>query len=307
MRWEDMPESQNVEDRRGDDGSGQGGRGGMFGGIPGGAGGLSIGTILLLGVIGWATGIDPSLLIGGAEVLTRNQQEQQQQSKPGAQPQDETGRFVNRVLGSTEATWKDVFARSGARYRAPVLVLYSGRTHANCGGQAMAAMGPFYCPADRKVYLDTSFFRMIETRFRGCDVGSQSCRFAQAYVIAHEVGHHVQNELGILARAQSAQRAAGGRTPEANRIQVQVELQADCFAGIWANRNEQRLQPGDVEAALRTASAIGDDTLQRRSQGYVVPDSFTHGSSAQRQRWFSTGFKQGTVAGCNTFAATSQL
>jgi predicted metalloprotease len=308
MRWEDLPESQNVEDRRGDDG-GRGGSGGMFGGIPGGAGGLSIGTILVLGVIGWATGIDPSLLIGGAEMLSRNQPrvEQAQPSRPGAKPQDETGRFVNRVLGSTEATWKDIFAKSGGTYRPPVLVLYSGRTHANCGGQAMAAMGPFYCPADRKIYLDTSFFKMIETRFRGCDVGSQSCRFAQAYVIAHEVAHHVQNLLGILAKAQSAQQAAGGRTPQANRIQVRVELQADCFSGIWANRNEQRLQPGDIEAALRTASAIGDDTLQRRSQGAVVPDSFTHGTSEQRQRWFYTGYKQGTVASCNTFAATAGL
>jgi predicted metalloprotease len=307
MRWEDLPESQNVEDRRGDAGGGGFGRGG--GGFPGGAGGIGIGTILILGLIGYATGIDPGLLIGVANQFQRQEPriEQYQPSKPGSAPKDESGRFVSRILASTEATWKDVFARSGRNYRTPVLVLYSGRTHANCGGSAMAAMGPFYCPADRKIYLDTSFFNMIESRFRGCDVGSQSCRFAQAYVIAHEVGHHVQNELGILSRAQREQAQMGMRSAEANRIQVRVELQADCLAGIWANRAQERLAPGDIEAALRTASAIGDDTLQRRSQGYVVPDSFTHGSSEQRQRWFYTGFKSGTVDSCNTFAPTARL
>jgi predicted metalloprotease len=308
MRWEDLPESQNVEDRRGEEGGGGGfGRGG--GGFPGGAGGLSIGTILVLGLIGYATGIDPSLLIGVADQFSRQQPrtEQSQPSKSGAKPTDDSGRFVSRILASTESTWKDVFAKSGRQYRAPVLVLYSGRTRAECGGAAMAAMGPFYCPADRKIYLDTSFFNMIEQRFRGCDVGSASCRFAQAYVIAHEVGHHVQNELGILGNAQREQQRLGGRSAEANRIQVRVELQADCLAGIWANRSQERLSPGDIEAALRTASAIGDDTLQKKSQGYVVPDSFTHGSSEQRQRWFYTGFKSGTVDNCNTFSPTAQL
>ena len=172
-------------------------------------------------------------------------------------------------------------------------------------------MGPFYCPSDQKVYLDTSFFDQIATRFRGCDVGSKTCQFSQAYVIAHEVGHHVQNMLGILPKAQHAQQAAGNKTA-ANHIQVQVELQADCLAGVWANRENESLkaqgkppfiEAGDVEAALRTAAAIGDDTLQKRSQGHVVPDSFTHGSSEQRQRWFNTGFRAGTVASCNTFAA----
>ncbi len=312
MRWEDLPESQNVEDRRGEEGGGGGGGGG-FGGMPGGAGGLSIGAILILGLIGYATGIDPSMLIGVADQFSRQQprveqQYQPGQAKPGASPKDESGRFVSRILASTESTWKDIFSKSGRSYRPPVLVLYSRQTRANCGGNAMAAMGPFYCPADRKIYLDTSFFQMIEQRFRGCDVGSESCRFAQAYVIAHEVAHHVQNELGILGRAQRAQQEAGGRTPEANRIQVRVELQADCLAGVWAARGMAgRLTPGDIEAALRTASAIGDDTLQRKSQGHVVPDSFTHGSSEQRQRWFYTGFKQGTVDSCNTFAPTARL
>jgi predicted metalloprotease len=310
MRWEDLPESGNVEDRRDEGGGGGFGRGGF--GMPMGAGGMSIGTVVVLGLIGWALGIDPSLLIGGAEIFTGGGQPQvEQPSRPrqtGA-PKDDTGRFVSRVLGSTEATWKDIFAKDGKTYRAPTLVMYRGVTEARCGGTAQAAMGPFYCPNDQKVYLDTSFFSQIETRFHGCS--GKACEFAQAYVIAHEVGHHVQNLLGVLPRAQNAQRAAGDRAA-ANHIQVQVELQADCFAGVWAKRENDLLtgqgepafiEPGDVDAALRTAAAIGDDTLQRRAQGRVVPDSFTHGSSEQRQRWFNTGLKSGEVASCNTFAA----
>jgi predicted metalloprotease len=318
MRLDDLPESSNVEDRRGDGGYGGGGGGGGFG-IPIGGGGIGIGTIIVLGLLGWALGIDPSLLIGGADQLSRNRpgaEQQAPQSRPSQQgaPRDEMGRFVSRVLGSTEAQWKDIFSKEGRNYRAPVLVLYSGRTHAQCGGQAQSAMGPFYCPADQKVYLDTSFFKEIETRFRGCDAGSKSCQFSQAYVIAHEIGHHVQNQLGILQKSQQLQRAAGSRA-EANEIQVRVELQADCLAGVWANHENESLrrqgkppfiEPGDIEAALRTAAAIGDDTLQRRAQGYVVPDSFTHGTSEQRQRWFMAGFKSGRVATCNTFA-TAQL
>jgi uncharacterized protein len=310
MRLDDLPESGNVEDRR--EGGGFGGGGGF--GIPIGGGGLSIGAIVALGLIGWALGIDPSLLIGGAEVLTRPS-EPQVQAPPTARrttaPQDDMGRFVSKVLGSTELQWKQVFAKDGKTYRPPVLVLYRGATQASCGGQAQSAMGPFYCPADQKVYLDTSFFDQIATRFRGCDVGSKTCQFSQAYVIAHEVGHHVQNLLGILPRAQQAQRAADSKTA-ANHIQVQVELQADCLAGVWANRENEMLksqgkppfiEPGDVEAALRTAAAIGDDTLQRRARGYAVPDSFTHGTSEQRQRWFNTGFRSASVASCNTFAS----
>jgi predicted metalloprotease len=309
MRLDDLPESGNVEDRR--EGGGFGGGG--FG-IPIGGGGLSIGAIVALGLIGWALGIDPSLLIGGAEVLNRPSQPQVQ-APPTARrttaPQDEMGRFVSKVLGSTELQWKQVFAKEGRAYRPPVLVLYRGATQASCGGEARSAMGPFYCPADQKVYLDTSFFDQIATRFRGCDVGSRTCQFSQAYVIAHEVGHHVQNLLGILPKAQHAQRAADSKAA-ANHIQVQVELQADCLAGVWANRENEMLksegkppfiEPGDVEAALRTAAAIGDDTLQRRARGYAVPDSFTHGTSEQRQRWFNTGFRSGSVASCNTFAA----
>jgi predicted metalloprotease len=310
MRLDDLPESGNVEDRRGD---GPGSSSGGFGGLPIGGGGLSIGTVVVLGLIGWALGIDPSTLISGADTVSRNTpQVQQPGSRPTGTPGDEMGRFVARVLGSTELQWKDIFSKTNATYRAPTLIMYSGSTQAACGGQAQSAMGPFYCPSDQKVYLDTSFFREIATKFGGCDVGSKTCQFAQAYVIAHEIGHHVQQLLGVLTRAHSAQQASGDRA-EGNRIQVRVELQADCFAGVWAKHENDReisqgkppfLEPGDVETALRTAAAIGDDTLQRRAQGRVVPDSFTHGTSEQRQRWFNNGLKTGTVAGCNTFNAT---
>jgi hypothetical protein len=301
MRLDDLPESSNIEDRRGEGGGG-------FGGLPGGRGGLGIGTVLVLGLVGWALGIDPRLLIGGAELVSSGRDQVQTQSardRPTGTPQDSTGRFVARVLGSTEVEWKNVFAKDGKTYRAPKLVIYSGSTDARCG-MAQRAMGPFYCPNDEKIYLDTSFFREIQSRFRGCDAGSKSCEFAQAYVIAHEVGHHVQKLLGILPRVQQQQQAMQGKAA-ANHLQVEVELQADCFAGVWANRSEQKwnlLEPGDVDAALRTAAAIGDDTLQKQAQGYAVPDSFTHGTSAQRQRWFNAGFKGGTVASCNTFGAT---
>jgi predicted metalloprotease len=310
MRWENLPESDNVEDRRGEEGGG--GRGGGFG-LPIGGGGLGIGTIVVLGLIGWALGIDPRLLIGGAEIVSGggSQVEQPHRQPSGearrtGKPDDEMGKFVAAVLGSADFQWKEIFAKDGKQYRGPVLVLYRDVTNQACGGVAQKAMGPFYCPADRKVYLDTSFFREIEQRFRGCQVGSRSCQFAQAYVVAHEVGHHVQNLLGILPRAQELQR--GLPKAEANHLQVQVELQADCFAGVWAHGADERwkvIEPGDVEAALRTASAIGDDKLQKQARGYVVPDSFTHGSSQQRQRWFETGFKEGTIAACNTFRAAN--
>jgi predicted metalloprotease len=307
MRDEDLPESGNVEDRREEGGGGFGGGG--FG-MPMRGGGLGIGGLIILALVGWALGIDPRLLISGGEILSGGggsvpYEQPARPNRPTGTPRDDMGRFVSRILGSTEVTWKNVFAQDGRTYRAPTLVLYRGATDARCGAGAQSAMGPFYCPVDQKIYLDTAFFSEIENRFRGCDIGSKACQFAQAYVIAHEVGHHVQNQLGILPRVQQQQQAARGRA-DANRLQVRVELQADCFAGVWGNRAEEQwhlLQPGDVEAALRTASAIGDDTLQKRAQGYVVPDSFTHGSSEQRQRWFNAGFKGGTVASCNTFAA----
>jgi len=309
MRLDDMPESGNVEDRRGE-GGGFGGGGGM-GGMPIGTGGLGIGGMVVLGLIGWALGIDPFLLINGANIIVGGNQggyeqpsrpPQQQDARRTGTPSDEAGRFVARVLGSTEVQWKDIFSKEGQTYRAPKLVMFSGATRSACG-TAQIAMGPFYCPNDREVYLDTAFFRELETRFRGCS--GKACDFSKAYVIAHEVGHHVQNLLGILPKVQQAQRASGDRV-QSNHLQVQVELQADCFAGVWANHAEaqkQFLDPGDIDAALQTASAIGDDTLQRKSQGQVVPDSFTHGSAEQRKRWFSTGFKEGNIKACNTFAA----
>jgi len=299
MRYDELPQSDNVEDRRGD-GPGSGG------GFPMGGGGLGLGTIVILGIVGYALGIDPRILIGGAEMMSGGGQQQHAPSSSGktGAPTDEMGKFVSRILGSADVQWKQVFEQSGQRYKAPTLVMFNGTTRADACGQAQSAMGPFYCPPDNKIYLDTSFFREIERRFKGCDVGSSSCQFAQAYVIAHEIGHHVQNQLGILGKVQQQQR--GMSKAEANRLQVKVELQADCLAGVWAARADkqwQLIQPGDVEAAMRTAAAIGDDRLQKQAQGYVVPDSFTHGSSEQRQRWFQTGLKSGTVGACNTFAA----
>jgi predicted metalloprotease len=304
MRLDDVPESQNIEDRRGD--SPMSGGPGM--GLPFGRGGMGIGTIVVLGLIAWAFGIDPRLILGGAEIFGPSQVQQPSSPPPSSTrtgtPSDEMGRFVARVLGSTEVQWKQIFEAAGQRYRNPTLVMFNGTTRADHCGAAQSAMGPFYCPPDQKIFLDTSFFRDIERRFRGCDAGSRSCQFAQAYVIAHEVGHHVQNQLGILPKVQQQQR--GMTKVEANRLQVRVELQADCFAGIWAAKSDEKwhlIEPGDVDAALRTAAAIGDDRLQKQAQGYAVPDSFTHGSSEQRQRWFQTGLKQGTVGACNTFAA----
>jgi predicted metalloprotease len=304
MRWDDFRRSDNVEDTRGEDG----GYGGGGIGIPVGGGGLGIGTIVVLGLIGWALGIDPSILIGGAEMVNSGRHYQQpyepSQPRQAGAPKDKMGDFVAAVLGNTEDTWTEIFKRGGQQYRVPRLRLYSGAIQGGCGF-AQSAMGPFYCPNDRRIYLDTSFFRDMQVRFRGCS--GKACEFAEAYVIAHEVGHHVQNLLGILPKAQSAQREIGSRA-EANRIQVRVELQADCLAGVWAHHSNQRwnsLEPGDVEAALQTAAAIGDDRLQQQSRGYVVPDAFTHGSSAQRQRWFTIGLKEGKVSSCNTFSATS--
>jgi len=248
-------------------------------------GGIGIGTIVVLGLIGWALGIDPRLLIGGAEMISRSGGPQQQANagstaRPGS-PTDTTGQFVSAVLGSTETVWADIFAQAGKTYKPPTLVMFSGATQSGCGF-AKSAMGPFYCPLDQKVYLDTSFFQDLEGRLGACQVGSKTCQFSQAYVIAREIGHHVQNVLGLLPKVQQAKRAMG--ETESNSLQVRVELQADCLVGVWANRSQAKwnfIEPGDVDSALQTASAIGDDRLQRRAQGYVVPDAFTHGTSAQ--------------------------
>jgi uncharacterized protein len=299
MRWDDFRRSDNIEDDR-DAGYGGGGYGGGFG-LPGGG----LGIVIVLGLIGWATGIDPRILIGGAELINGGSQYQQDyrpSSRRTGAPSDRTGQFVAAVLGNTEDTWTEIFASSGRQYRPPRLRLYRGGEQGGCGF-AQAAMGPFYCPTDQRIYLDTSFFNDMQVRFHGCS--GKACEFAEAYVIAQEVGHHIQNLLGTLPKAQSAQRAAGSKA-EANRIQVRVELQADCLAGVWAHHSNQRwnsIEPGDVEAALQTAAAIGDDRLQQQSRGTVVPDSFTHGTSAQRQHWFTNGLKAGTLSACDTFAA----
>jgi predicted metalloprotease len=290
MRLDELPKSARIEDRRG---------------VTVARGGIGIGTVVVLGLIGWALGIDPRLLIGGAEMMSRSGGPQQQTSASSTtssgSPSDAMGHFVSAVLGSTETVWTDIFAQAGRTYKPPTLVMFSGATQSGCGF-AKSAMGPFYCPLDQKVYLDTSFFQDLEGRLGACQVGSKTCQFSQAYVIAHEIGHHVQNLLGVLPKVQQAQRAMD--KAEANSLQVRVELQADCMAGVWANRGQAKwdfIEPGDVDSALQTASAIGDDRLQRRSQGYVVPDSFTHGSSAQRSQWFTAGLKSGTVASCDTF------
>lgn len=284
MRWDDFRTSSNVEDRRG---------------IPGGAGGLGIGTIVVLGLIGWALGIDPRLLIGGAEMIAnQGGGYEQQQGKTGT-PQDEMGRFAAAILGNTEDVWTAVLPQQANRqYKPPKLVLFSGATRSGCGA-AQSAMGPFYCPLDQTVYLDLSFFQEMQRRFRtGGD-------FAYAYVIAHEVGHHVENQLDILPRVQSRQQEVGAT--ERNQLSVRVELMADCLAGVWAkhsNEKWQSLEQGDIEEAIAAAEAIGDDRLQRQSQGQVVPDSFTHGSSEQRVRWLTTGLKTGQIQACDTFRAS---
>ncbi|MCG7392361.1 neutral zinc metallopeptidase [Microvirga sp. ACRRW] len=285
MRWDDFRTSSNVEDRRGM---------GMAGG-----GGLGLGAIVILGLVGWALGIDPRILIGGAEMIAGGGSGYQQQQGKQGTPQDEMGRFASAVLGNTEDVWKVVLPQQANReYREPKLVLFSGATRSGCGG-AQSAMGPFYCPLDQTVYIDLSFFQEMQQRFRaGGD-------FAYAYVLAHEVGHHVENLLGILPRVQQRQQEVGAT--ERNQLSVRVELMADCLAGVWAHHSNQRwqsLEPGDIEEAIRAAEAIGDDRLQKQGQGRVVPDSFTHGSSEQRMRWLTTGLKSGSVQSCDTFRAS---
>src|SRR5215475_5650924 len=249
MRLEDLQESSNIADRRGE--GGFGGGGGGFG-IPIGGGGLGSGTVVVLGLIGWALGIDPSVLIGGAEILSGGQQTRYEQpyrpeQRRAGRPTDATGDFVAAVLGDTEDRWTEIFQASGQHYRAPKLRLFAGSEPTPCA-YAQSAMGPFYCPRDERVYLDTSFFRDLQTKFRGCE--SKACAFSEAYVIAHEVGHHVQNQLGILPKVQQAQQASGNKA-EANWLQVRVELQADCLGGVWAHQARAKhdfLDPGDVDA-----------------------------------------------------------
>ena len=290
MRWDGDRESSNVEDRRGDSGGGGGGGGFGIGGRS-----IGIGTIVIALVGSYFLGVSPatilSLLSGGAPP-------QQQVSQPRTEPADDReSKFVRTTLAYTEDAWAQIFTEQNAQYQPATLVLFDDRIPTACGlGQS--ATGPFYCPADAKVYIDLGFFRTMQERF---NAGGE---FARAYVIAHEVGHHVQNLLGISDKVHTAQQSMS--ETQGNTLSVKLELQADCFAGVWAKRTDQRakiLEQGDVESALTAASAIGDDALQKQSRGVVVPDSFTHGTSAQRVRWFQRGLDSGEVASCNTFDA----
>ncbi|MCK8782850.1 zinc metallopeptidase [Roseomonas sp. NAR14] len=296
MRLEGERESGNVEDRRG---AGGFSRGGIVP-IGGGLGGLAILLIALF------LGVDPRVLLPGDEPAPQTQQVDRR-APPGSAPGQQQGggtedparRFVAQILGSTEDVWKDVFRQAGRQYRDPTLVLYSGMTQSGCG-TAQAQVGPFYCPLDQKLYIDLGFFREMQER-----LGAPG-DFARAYVIAHEVGHHVQNQLGTLQRVDELRQRVD--RADSNALSVRVELQADCYAGVWAARaNAERniLEQGDIEQGMNAASAVGDDRLQRRSQGYAVPESFTHGSSAQRVNWFRRGLQSGDPRQCDTFGAQS--
>jgi uncharacterized protein len=292
MRMDDQRESDNLEDRRGSDSGGGGG------GLRLGGGRLGLGTIAIALVASYFLGINPltvlSMLSGGGGMPAV------QQSAPPAHEvpaNDQMAHFVSKVLASTEDTWSEVFRASGRQYEDPKLVLFTGATPTACG-TGQSAMGPFYCPGDHKVYIDLAFYQELKTRFHAPG------EFAEAYVIAHEVGHHVQNLLGISDKVQAARQRAG--KVESNALSVRMELQADCLAGVWGNRTNTMknvLEPGDLEAALTAASAIGDDRLQQQAQGRIVPESFTHGSSDQRVRWFKRGFETGDMNQCNTFKA----
>jgi predicted metalloprotease len=289
MLWQKSRRSDNVVE---DEGGGGGGGGGGFGGR-----GLGLGGIIIVVIVGLLFGKNPAEILAllGNVAGDGGGQVQQQTTPAGNEPQTD---FVKAVLGSTEDVWGDVFRASGKQYPAPRLVLFHGGVQSACGA-ASAAMGPFYCPGDQQVYLDLDFFQEMQQRFHAAG------DFARAYVIAHEVGHHIQNLIGVM---QQVERAAQSGQPMqgADGLSVRQELQADCFAGVWANHAQQKLnwlEDGDIEAALNAANQIGDDTLQKQTRGYVVPDSFTHGSSAERVRWFRTGFQAGTLKNCDTFAA----
>lgn len=288
MRLDDEQASSNVEDRRGQ----RGRRGGFR--IPmgrRGGGGIGIGTIVILGIMWLVFGVNPLELLSGGGVQQQTQQIPQTQQQ-GTPANDEMGKFAAKVLSTTERTWTRIFKENGRQYEEPRMVLFSGFVQSACGA-AQSAMGPFYCPRDKKIYIDLSFFRDMNSRL------GASGDFAHAYVIAHEVGHHVQTLLGIAEKVTAA-RLRSSKT-DANRLSVRMELQADCLAGVWARDNRNILDQGDIEEGINAATAIGDDRLQKRSQGYVVPESFTHGTSAQRVEWFKRGVQTGDIRQCDTF------
>jgi len=291
MKWQGHRQSDNVEDRRGQ-GGGLGGGGVRMGGR-----GIGLGTVAIALLASWIFGINPMTILGMAGGGGPVAMSPTQQSAPARRPpaQDEVAAFVSTVLASTEDTWLTVFQANGKAYRKPTLVLYEGGTRTACG-TGQAAMGPFYCPGDEKVYVDLSFFNTLRQR-----MGAPG-DFAQAYVVAHEVGHHVQHVLGILERVDSQRKRVS--EVQANALSVRLELQADCLAGVWGHHSQQGkkwLEAGDIEEGLNAASQIGDDNLQRKGQGMVVPESFTHGSSAQRVSWFKRGLASGRIGDCNTF------
>ncbi|PJX25497.1 hypothetical protein CAP48_05470 [Advenella sp. S44] len=288
MRLDDQEQSSNVEDRRRSGGPGWG-RGMRLGG-----GKIGVGTIVIALAAWYFLGINPMAILSGGDILQQEPVGQSQSGQSVASDKDKV--FISKVLKTTETVWSDIFRQNGGTYQDPALVLYSGATRSACGvGQA--AMGPFYCPADRKVYLDMSFFHQM-----GAQMGVQG-DFAQGYVLAHEVGHHVQNLLGVMDKMAQARSSMNER--QANDLSVRVELQADCFAGIWAHELQKDgtiIEDGDIEEAMNAAAAVGDDHIQKQAQGYVVPDSFTHGSSQQRMSWFKRGLSSGDMKQCNTFA-----
>ena len=307
MEWRGRRQSGNIEDRRGAGGMGGfGSRGPRINlGFPGGGGGrrgggLGIGALAVILIVGWIAGVNPLELLsgldGGSSSFGVPTSTQDPTGRIGA-PSDERGEFVATVLADTEDVWTDIFKANGRTYEPPTLVLFSNATQSACGFASQAA-GPFYCPGDRKVYIDLGFYDELANRFQAPG------DFAEAYVIAHEIGHHVQNLLGVLPRVH--QQRAQLDEASANALSVRLELQADCLAGIWAQEEERRgfLEVGDIDEALNAASRIGDDTLQKQSQGYVVPDSFTHGTSAQRSRWFKRGYNEGSINSCDTFSAS---
>ena len=288
MRLDDQNESSNVEDRRGSGG-------GFGGGIGGGR--LGLGTVVVALVASYFLGVDPSVILDMASQFQGPQAPQVEARKPPAE--DQMARFVAKVLGSTEETWHQVFRENDAQYQEPRLVLFNGSTPTACG-TGMSAVGPFYCPLDQKVYIDLSFYRDLKERFHAPG------EFAQAYVIAHEVGHHVQNLLGISEKVREAQQRSG--RSRANELSVRQELQADCLAGVWGHRADAAkdiIEPGEIEQGLNAAAAIGDDRIQQQTQGRVVRDAFTHGSSEQRVRWFKRGLETGDLRQCDTFKAAS--
>ncbi|CAD7023953.1 flagellar biosynthesis protein FlgM [Pseudorhizobium endolithicum] len=301
MEWRGRRQSSNIEDRRGAGGRNPFGRGGLRipvgrGGVRRAGGGIGIGGIILILIISWVLGINPLTLLSGGDMGLDGGGYEQQQTGTSTPANDEMTAFVRTVLAETEDTWSGIFQASGEDYREPTLVLFSGQVQSACGF-ASSATGPFYCPGDQKVYLDTAFFQELDRQFGAAG------DFAEAYVIAHEVGHHVQNLIGVLPRFNQARQRMS--EVEANQMSVRVELQADCFAGVWGKFTDQKgiLEQGDLEEALNAAQQIGDDTLQKRSQGYVVPESFNHGTSAQRMEWFRRGFESGDVNACDTFSA----